>query len=80
MKKVINLFGVNKMSKTVINSTDRKKRMQIIINSSSQKKQAKKFIKPVYREKSPLLNIYKLMQTDPVPFINLFFLLIFFCL
>ncbi|SCM21678.1 hypothetical protein PCHAJ_000180400 [Plasmodium chabaudi chabaudi] len=78
MKKVINLFGVNKMSKTVINSTDRKKRMQIIINSSSQKKQAKKFIKPVYREKSPLLNIYKLMQTDPMPFINLFFLLIFF--
>ncbi|EUD70506.1 hypothetical protein YYG_04064 [Plasmodium vinckei petteri] len=52
--------------------------MQIIINSPTQKKQTKKSINPVYREKSPLLNIYKLMHADPIPFINLCFLLIFF--
>ncbi|SCL81997.1 CIR protein [Plasmodium chabaudi chabaudi] len=78
MKKVINLFGVNKTTKAVINSTDGKKKMQIIINSYTQKNQIKKSINIVYRKKSPLLNIYKLMQADPVPFINLFFLLIFF--
>ncbi|SCL92183.1 hypothetical protein PCHDS_000543700, partial [Plasmodium chabaudi adami] len=65
MKKVINLFGVNKTTKAVINSTDGKKKMQIIINSSTQKKQIKKSINFVYRKKSPLLNIYKLMQADP---------------
>ncbi|ETB63503.1 hypothetical protein YYC_00027 [Plasmodium yoelii 17X] len=32
MKIVINLFGVNKTTKTVINSTDEKKQMQTIIN------------------------------------------------
>ncbi|VEV58075.1 PIR protein CIR protein [Plasmodium vinckei vinckei] len=78
MKKVINLFGVNKTAKTVINSTDRKKQMQIIIKSSSRKKLTKKSINSVYWGKPPLLNIYKIMQADPVPFINLFFLLIFF--
>ncbi|KEG00177.1 hypothetical protein YYE_04976 [Plasmodium vinckei vinckei] len=78
MKKVINLFGVNKTAKTVINSTDRKKQIQIIIKSSSRKKQTKKSINSVYGGKSPSLNIYKIMQADPVPFINLFFLLIFF--
>ncbi|EAA20476.1 hypothetical protein YYC_05804 [Plasmodium yoelii 17X] len=41
MKKVINLFGVNKTTKTFINSTYGKNRMQIIINSSSQKKRLK---------------------------------------
>ncbi|SCL82975.1 Plasmodium variant antigen protein Cir/Yir/Bir, putative [Plasmodium chabaudi adami] len=78
MEKVINLFGVNKMAKTVINSTDGKKQIQIIIKSPSRQKQIKKSINPAYGEKSPSLNIYKLMQADPVPFINLFFLLIFF--
>ncbi|KEG00169.1 hypothetical protein YYE_04980, partial [Plasmodium vinckei vinckei] len=65
MKKVINLFGVNKTAKTVINSTDRKKQIQIIIKSSNQKKNTKKSINSVYGEKSPSLNIYKIMQADP---------------
>ncbi|SCL84759.1 CIR protein [Plasmodium chabaudi chabaudi] len=78
MKKVIKLLGVNKTTKTVINSSDGKKQIQIIIKSYSQKKQTKKSINYVYGEKSPSLNIYQLMQADPVPFINLFFLLIFF--
>ncbi|VEV57130.1 PIR protein CIR protein [Plasmodium vinckei vinckei] len=78
MKKVINMIGVNKTTKTVTNSTDGKKQIQIIIKSYSQKKKIKKSINSVYKEKSPSLNIYKLMQADPVPFINLFFLLIFF--
>ncbi|SCL89807.1 CIR protein, partial [Plasmodium chabaudi chabaudi] len=34
MKKVINLFGANKTTKTVINSSDGKKQIQIIIKSS----------------------------------------------
>ncbi|CAD2089272.1 CIR protein PIR protein, fragment [Plasmodium vinckei brucechwatti] len=55
LKKIINLFGVNKTEKTIVNSTGRKKQMQIIINSPTQKKQTKKSINPVYREKSPLL-------------------------
>ncbi|SCL89136.1 CIR protein [Plasmodium chabaudi adami] len=78
MKKIINLVGVNKTKKTVINSINGKRPMQIIIKSSTKKKQTKKFITSVYRKNSPLLNIYNLMQADPVPFINLFFLLIFF--
>ncbi|SCL84968.1 hypothetical protein PCHDS_000503300, partial [Plasmodium chabaudi adami] len=78
MKKVINMVGVNKTTKTVINSSDGKKQIQIIIKSSGQKKQTKKSINYVYGEKSPSLNIYQLMQADPVPFINLIFLLIFF--
>lgn len=52
--------------------------MQIIINSSEHKKQTKKSINYVYRGKSPLLNIYNHVQVNPAPFINLFFLLIFF--
>ncbi|SCL84506.1 hypothetical protein PCHDK_000499100, partial [Plasmodium chabaudi adami] len=73
MKKIINLVGVNKTKKTVINSINGKRPMQIIINSSGRKKQTKKFITSVYRKNFPLLNIYNLMQADPVPFINLFF-------
>ncbi|SCL83917.1 CIR protein [Plasmodium chabaudi adami] len=65
-----------KKMKRVINSTSGKKQIQIVIKSHSQKKQIKKSIKPIYREKSSLLNIYKLMQADPMPFINLFFLFI----
>ncbi|CAD2102383.1 hypothetical protein YYG_02553 [Plasmodium vinckei petteri] len=76
--KVINLFGVNKTTKTVIKSTDGKKQMQIIIKSSDTKKMGNMAINPVRGEKISLLNIYKLMQADPIPFINLFFLLIFF--
>ncbi|VTZ67112.1 CIR protein [Plasmodium chabaudi chabaudi] len=66
-----------KNMKKVINLMEGKRQMQIIIKSSSQKKQTKKYINPVYGEKSPSINIYKLMQADPVPFINLIFLLIF---
>ncbi|VEV58069.1 PIR protein CIR protein [Plasmodium vinckei vinckei] len=64
--------------KKIINSIGGKRTVQIIISSSSHKKQIKKSISFGYKEKSPSLNIYKLMQADPVPFINLFFLLIFF--
>ncbi|VTZ66329.1 CIR protein [Plasmodium chabaudi chabaudi] len=78
MTKVINVVGVNKTTKMVINSSDGKKQIQIIIKSSSQKKQTKKSINSVNRKKSPSLNMYQLMQADPVPFINLIFLLIFF--
>ncbi|CAD2110930.1 hypothetical protein YYG_03266 [Plasmodium vinckei petteri] len=67
-----------KTMKKVINSVGDKRSVQIIISSSSRKKQTKKSINSVYRRKPPLLNIYKLMQADPIPFINLFFLLIFF--
>ncbi|SCL83884.1 CIR protein [Plasmodium chabaudi adami] len=66
-----------KNMKKVINLMEGKRHMEIIIKSSSQKKQTKKSINPVYGEKSPSINIYKLMQADPVPFINLIFLLIF---
>ncbi|CAD2102797.1 PIR protein CIR protein [Plasmodium vinckei lentum] len=67
-----------KNMKKIINSIGGKRSVQIIISSSSRKKQTKKSINSVYRRKPPLLNIYKLMQANPVPFINLFFLLIFF--
>ncbi|SCL86614.1 CIR protein, partial [Plasmodium chabaudi adami] len=78
MKKAINMVVANKTTKTVINSSDGKKQVKIIIKSSSQKKQTKKSINSANRKKLPSLNIYQLMQADPVPFINLFFLLIFF--
>ncbi|CAD2095093.1 CIR protein PIR protein [Plasmodium vinckei] len=66
-----------KNMKKVINSIGGKRQVQIIISSSNQKKQTKKSINS-FNEKKSLLNIYKHMQADPVPFINLFFLLIFF--
>ncbi|SCL92734.1 CIR protein [Plasmodium chabaudi adami] len=78
MKKVVNLISGKKTEKSTINSIRGKKQMQIIINSSSRKKQTKKPINSVCRGKPPLLNIYKLTEADPLPFINLFFLLIFF--
>ncbi|SCL82192.1 CIR protein, partial [Plasmodium chabaudi chabaudi] len=56
-----------KNMKKVINLMEGKRQMQIIIKSYSQKKQTKKSINPVYGEKSPSINIYKLMQADPVP-------------
>ncbi|VEV54912.1 CIR protein PIR protein [Plasmodium vinckei vinckei] len=67
-----------KNMKKVINSIGGKKQIQIIIKSSNQKKNTKKSINSVYKEKSPSLNVYKIIQADPMPFINLFFLLIFF--
>ncbi|CAD2088806.1 PIR protein CIR protein [Plasmodium vinckei lentum] len=67
-----------KNMKKVINSIGRKRPIQIIIKSVGMKKMATPVINPVREKKKSLLNIYKLMQADPVPFINLFFLLIFF--
>ncbi|CAD2106286.1 CIR protein PIR protein [Plasmodium vinckei lentum] len=65
MKRVIKLVDGNRKTQIIINSHDRSKDLKPVINS-------------VDRKKDPLLNIYKLMQADPIPFINLFFLLIFF--
>ncbi|CAD2092321.1 CIR protein PIR protein [Plasmodium vinckei brucechwatti] len=67
-----------KSMKKVINSIEGRIPVQIIISASYKKKQTKKYINSTYGEKFSPLNIYKLMQADPVPFINLFFLLIFF--
>ncbi|CAD2099520.1 PIR protein CIR protein [Plasmodium vinckei brucechwatti] len=67
-----------KNMKKVINSIGGKRPIQIIIKSYDRKKNLKPIINSVGRKKYPLLNIYKLMQADPIPFINLFFLLIFF--
>ncbi|KEG00203.1 hypothetical protein YYE_04945 [Plasmodium vinckei vinckei] len=64
--------------KKVINSIGGKRPVQIIIKSYDRNKDLKPIINSVGRKKDPLLNIYKLMQADPIPFINLFFLLIFF--
>ncbi|VEV54903.1 PIR protein CIR protein [Plasmodium vinckei vinckei] len=64
--------------KKVINSIGGKRPVQIIIKSYDRNKDLKPVINSVGRKKYPLLNIYKLMQADPVPFVNLFFLLIFF--
>ncbi|KEG00958.1 hypothetical protein YYE_03991 [Plasmodium vinckei vinckei] len=76
-------FGSAKKSKKknmkrVIKLIDGKRKTQIIISSNDRSKHLKSVINSVGRKKGPLLNIYKLMQADPVPFINLFFLLIFF--
>ncbi|CAD2096836.1 PIR protein CIR protein [Plasmodium vinckei] len=67
-----------KSMKKVINSIGGKRPIQIIIKSYDRNKDLKPVINSVGRKKDPTLNIYKLMQADPVPFINVFFLLIFF--
>ncbi|KEG00965.1 hypothetical protein YYE_03998 [Plasmodium vinckei vinckei] len=67
-----------KNMKRVIKLADGKRKTQIIINSYDRNKDLKPIINSAGRKKDPLLNIYKLMQADPIPFINLFFLLIFF--
>ncbi|VEV57114.1 PIR protein CIR protein [Plasmodium vinckei vinckei] len=67
-----------KNMKRVINSIGGKRPVQIIIKSYDRNKDLKPVINSGGRKKDPLLNIYKLMQADPIPFINLFFLLIFF--
>ncbi|CAD2103347.1 PIR protein CIR protein [Plasmodium vinckei petteri] len=65
MKRVINFHDGNRKTKIIISSYDNKKKLKPVINS-------------VGKKKDTLLNIYKLIQADPMPFINLFFLLIFF--
>ncbi|SCL90790.1 CIR protein [Plasmodium chabaudi chabaudi] len=75
--------------KTEINPRDGKRKTHITINSEHTKKYTKSVIKSDTIKKTkiivnsvngkmPLLNIYKLLKADPIPFINLFFLLIFF--
>ncbi|CAD2094032.1 CIR protein PIR protein [Plasmodium vinckei lentum] len=77
-------FGSAKNSKKkksmrrVIKYGDGTRKTQIIIKSYDRNKHLKPIINSVDRKKDPTLNIYKLMQADPVPFINSFFLLIFF--
>ncbi|EUD70153.1 hypothetical protein YYG_04469 [Plasmodium vinckei petteri] len=77
-------FGSAKNSKKkksmrrVIKYGDGTKKTQIIIKSYDRNKDLKPIINSVVRKKDPTINIYKLMQADPVPFINAFFLLIFF--
>ncbi|KEG02870.1 hypothetical protein YYE_02704 [Plasmodium vinckei vinckei] len=83
MYKYLSLGWTNKSKrkkniKKVINSIGGKRPVQIIIKSYDRNKDLKPIINSVGRKKDPLLNIYKLMQADPIPFINLFFLLIFF--
>ncbi|CAD2098187.1 PIR protein CIR protein [Plasmodium vinckei] len=65
VKRVINFHDGNRKTKIIISSNDKKKKLKPVINS-------------VGGKKGPLLNIYKLIRADPMPFINLFFLLIFF--
>ncbi|CAD2085556.1 CIR protein PIR protein [Plasmodium vinckei lentum] len=67
-----------KSMKRVIKYGDGNRKTQIIIKPYDRNKHLKPIINSVCRKKDPTLNIYKLMQADPVPFINLFFLLIFF--
>ncbi|CAD2109152.1 PIR protein CIR protein [Plasmodium vinckei] len=67
-----------KSMKRVIKYGDRTRKTQIIIKSYDRNNDLKPIINSVGRKKDTTLNIYKLMQADPVPFINLFFLLIFF--
>ncbi|CAD2087443.1 PIR protein CIR protein, fragment [Plasmodium vinckei brucechwatti] len=62
--------------KRVIKLVDGNRKTQIIINSHNRNKDLKPVINSVGRKKDSLLNIYKLTQADPVPFINLFFLFI----
>ncbi|SCM11674.1 CIR protein [Plasmodium chabaudi adami] len=64
--------------KKVINSIGGKRSVKIIINPSTQKKLTKKSKNSVRGEKMSSLNMYELMKADPIPFINLFFLMIFF--
>ncbi|CAD2094984.1 CIR protein PIR protein [Plasmodium vinckei] len=77
-------FGSAKNSKKkksmrrVIKYGDGTRKTQIIIKSYDRNKDLKPIINSVVRKKDPTINIYKLMQADPVPFINAFFLLIFF--
>ncbi|CAD2097701.1 PIR protein CIR protein [Plasmodium vinckei brucechwatti] len=76
-------FGSSKKSekknmKRVINFHDGNRKTKIIISSNNRNKDLKPVINSVGRKKDSLLNIYKHIRADPMPFINLFFLLIFF--
>ncbi|KEG00968.1 hypothetical protein YYE_04001 [Plasmodium vinckei vinckei] len=76
-------FGSSKKSekknmKRVINFHDGNRKTKIIISSNNRNKGLKPVINLVGGGKNSLLNIYKIIQADPMPFINLFFLLIFF--
>ncbi|CAD2102338.1 PIR protein CIR protein [Plasmodium vinckei petteri] len=76
-------FGSSKKSekknmKRVINFHDGNRKTKIIISSNNRNKDLKPVINLVDGKKDSLLNIYKLIRADPMPFINLFFLLIFF--
>ncbi|CAD2096486.1 PIR protein CIR protein [Plasmodium vinckei lentum] len=76
-------FGSSKKSekknmKRVINFHDGKSNTKIIISSNDRSKHLKSVINSVGGKKNSLSNIYKLIRADPMPFINLFFLLIFF--
>ncbi|CDU18240.1 YIR protein [Plasmodium yoelii] len=77
-KKFINSSTQKKQDKKFIDLSTQKKQDKKFIDLSTQKKQAKHFINSIYWEKYPLLNIYKLMKADPVPFIILFLLFIFY--
>ncbi|EUD69666.1 hypothetical protein YYG_05113 [Plasmodium vinckei petteri] len=78
MKRVINFHDGNRKTKIIINLHDGNRKTKIIISSNDRSKHLKPIIYSVGRKKDSLLNIYKLIQADPMPFINLFFLLIFF--
>ncbi|SCL89641.1 CIR protein [Plasmodium chabaudi adami] len=91
MKRVINLLDRKKTKKIEINSIDDKKTVQTIINSNDKKKTTKRIINSNDKKKTTkrninsdngqttlLFNIYKQMQLNPMPFIHLFMLLIFF--
>ncbi|CAD2099525.1 PIR protein CIR protein [Plasmodium vinckei petteri] len=76
-------FGSSKKSekknmKRVINFHDGNRKTKIIISSNNRNKNLKPVINLVGGKKDSLINIYKIIQADPMPFINLFFLLIFF--
>ncbi|SBW38341.1 BIR protein [Plasmodium berghei] len=74
---IINL-SKKKQDKKFTNSSTQKKQDKKFTYSSTQKKQNKQFINSIYWEKYPLLNIYKLMEADAVPFIILYLLFIFY--
>ncbi|SCL88033.1 CIR protein, partial [Plasmodium chabaudi adami] len=59
-----------KNMKRVINLADGNKKTQIIIKSYNRSKDLKPVINSVGKKKDSLLNIYKHMQADPIPFIN----------
>ncbi|EAA15676.1 putative bir1 protein, partial [Plasmodium yoelii yoelii] len=77
-KKLTNSSTPKKQDKKLTNSSTPKKQNKQFIDSSIQKKQTKNFTNSIYWGKYPLLNIYKLMKADPVPFIILFLLFIFY--
>ncbi|SCL91133.1 CIR protein [Plasmodium chabaudi adami] len=78
-KKIdINLIDDNKTMQITINSNDKKKATKRIINSNDKKKNTKKNICSDHGKTTLLFNIYKQMQLNPMPFIHLFMLLIFF--